>query len=328
MTEQEDDKDMPKQDDLLGLGSDSAEALRLSDALALHESGVALDLDSRVDPTLHSLVHTSTAISAAFNRSTETEAFERFHHRTRTNIIAALAPPPEAVASAPGAPKPSLLQRWNSVFAAAGAAAAAAIATFIVTVAAIGNGTPVPVVTNVEPVDEPQTTVAVIELVDKPQTTVAVIEPTHEGPLVNFTALTVDKQLDLWLDTLLLVATLNADDQTVGTPLLRTLTNATASVTHHIEHDPEAISGAAVFVSHQTAFNSARELSEVTISNEADQPALDTAQLAADQAFVVAARYFEQNPDRIPSIDDVAARLDNNVINSNDAVDRDDAPEP
>ncbi len=291
---------MPKQDNLLGLEPDTAEVLRLSDALALHESGVALDLDPREDPALTSLVHTSTAITAAFNRSTETEAFERFHHRSRTNVIAAVAGAGEPAARAPRAPKPSLLQRWNSVFAAAGAAAAASIATFIVTVAAIGNSAPAPVVTNVEPVNEPPTTVAVVE-------------PAPEEPAVNLTVLTVDGQLDLWLDTLLKVAALNADGQPVDGPLLRMLTDATASVTRQIERDPEAVSGAAVFVSYQAAFDSARELSEVTVAEDTDQPALDTAQLAADQAFVVAARYFEQNPERVPSVEDVASRLGDEV---------------
>ena len=104
---------MPQRDNLLGPEPDAAEALRLSAALTRQESGAALDLDQREDPELTSLLQTVSAVSAAFDHSTETESFERFYHRGRTNVIAAIAGTPEPVTTAPSMPKPSLLQRWN-----------------------------------------------------------------------------------------------------------------------------------------------------------------------------------------------------------------------
>ncbi|MBT5774072.1 MAG: hypothetical protein HOH95_06810 [Dehalococcoidia bacterium] len=312
MTDQLQHSEGPERDNPLGLEPEAVEALRLSAALARHESGAAPDLDSREDP---SLVETAVAITAAFDASTTTEAFERFHHRTRANIVAAVAGARQPATAQLQAPRPSLLQRWNGVFAAAGAAAAASIATFVVTVAALGNNAPVaPFVADVQPSNVGS------------EPAVAVIQP--DDSAVNMTALSLDGQLDLWLDTLLQVAALTADGQPVDGPLLRTLTDATASVARTIEREPEAMNGASVFVTYQAAFRSQQTLNGASV-NETDQPALDTAQLAADQAFVVASRYFEQNPERIPSVDDVAARLgtDNSVGDDTEA-DADDETAP
>ena len=310
MTEQQQHSDTPQRDDLLGLEPDAVEALRLSDALERHASGAALDLDPREDPVLTSLVQTAVAISDTFDRSTTTEAFERFHHRTRANVAAAVAGAGQPAAAQSNAPRPSLLQRWNGIVTAAGAAAAASIATFVVTVAALGNNAPVaPLVAEMPAADAGS------------EPAVAAVAPAQpDEAAVNLTSLSLDGQLDLWLDTLLQVAALTADGQPVDGPLLRTLTDATASVTRQIEREPEAVNGASVFVTYQAAFSSQQTLDGVT-ANEADQPALDTAQLAADQAFVVAARFFEQNPDSIPSVDEVATRLGTEVAAADDGAD-------
>jgi hypothetical protein len=309
--------DMPERDNPLGLEPDAAEALRLSAALARQESGVALDLDQREAPELASLLQTVSAVSAAFDHSTETEAFERFYHRTRTNVIAGT---PEPVTTAPSMPKQSLLQRWNSMFVAAGAAAAASIATLVVTVVVLGNSAPAaPLVSNVQPADA--TPQAVVQPADAtPQAAVAVIDPAPAEPEFNLTALSVDTQLDIWLDTLLQVAALTADGDPVDAPLLHLLADVTASVTRQIESDPESVSGAVVFLSYHAAFSSGQTLNEATVAAESDQPALDTAQVAADEAFVVAARYFDQNPDRIPSVDDVSSRRGTDATTSEDGT--------
>jgi len=308
--------DMPERDNPLGLEPDAAEALRLSAALARQESGVALDLDQREAPELASLLQTVSAVSAAFDHSTETEAFERFYHRTRTNVIAGT---PEPVTTAPSMPKQSLLQRWNSMFVAAGAAAAASIATLVVTVVVLGNSAPAaPLVSNVAPAAPLVSNVQPADAT--PQAAVVVIEPALAEPDLNLTTLSVDTQLDIWLDTLLQIAALTADGNPVDAPLLHMLAGVTASVTRQIESDPESVSGAIIFLSHQAAFSSGQTLNEATVAEESDQPALDTAQLVADEAFVVAARYFEQNPHRIPSVDDVSARRGTDVISSEDGT--------
>jgi len=310
---------MPERDNLLGPEPDAAEALRLSAARTRQESGVALDLDQREDPELTSLLQTVSAVSAAFDRSTETESFERFYHRSRTNVIAAITGTPEPVTTAPSMPKPSLLQRWNSVFAAAGAAAAASIATLVVTVVVLGNSAPAaPLVSNVAPAAPLVSNVQPADAT--PQAAVVVIEPALAEPDLNLTTLSVDTQLDIWLDTLLQIAALTADGNPVDAPLLHMLAGVTASVTRQIESDPESVSGAIIFLSHQAAFSSGQTLNEATVAEESDQPALDTAQLVADEAFVVAARYFEQNPHRIPSVDDVSARRGTDVISSEDGT--------
>ena len=309
MTDQLQHPDMPDRDNLLGLDPDAAEALRLSAALTRQEFGVSVDLDQREDPELISLLQAVSAVSAAFDHSTETEAFERFHHRTRTNVIASIAGTPEPVATAPSMPKTSLFQRWNVVFTATGAAAAASIATFAVTVVLLGNSDPAAtLVSNVQPTDTtPQPAVAVID---------PVIDPVRTEPAFNLTSLSVDTQLDIWIDTLRTVATLTADGAPVDVPLLHMLADVTESVTHQIETAPESVSGAVVFLSYQAAFSSGQTLNEATVVAESDQSVLATAQLAADEAFVVATRYFEQNPERIPSVDDVSAQRGPDVTRS------------
>jgi len=109
---------------------------------------------------------------------------------------------------------------------------------------------------------------------------------------------------------------LTADGAPVDVPLLHMLADVTESVTHQIETAPESVSGAVVFLSYQAAFSSGQTLNEATVVAESDQSVLATAQLAADEAFVVATRYFEQNPERIPSVDDVSAQRGPDVTRS------------
>jgi hypothetical protein len=317
MTDQEQHPDMPERDNLLGLGPDDAEALRFSAELTRQESGVEFDFDQREDFEMTSLLQTVSAVSAAFDHSTETEAFERFHHRTRTHIIAELAGTPEPVATAHSMPKPSLIQRWSNVFAAAGAS----IATLVVTVMVLGNSAPAaPLVSNVQPPDTAPLVSNVQPPDTAPQATVAVIEPVSAEAMFNLNSLSVDTQLNIWLDTLLQVAALNADGAPIDAPLLNLLSDVTTSVTHQIENDPDSVSGAVVFIANQTAFTSGHTLQEATVATESDQPALNTAQLVSDEAVVVAARFFEKNPDRIPSVDDVSLQLGTHVTSSEDVA--------
>lgn len=98
-----------------------SDALRLADALARAEAGLAIDLNPTEDPALAGLVAIAQDMRGPIARATDTQSFRSFHHRSRAAILHTLE---EARTPAAAAFRPRASRLW---FSLAGAAAAAAI---------------------------------------------------------------------------------------------------------------------------------------------------------------------------------------------------------
>ena len=287
--------------DLLGLEPDQIEAARLSDILSAIELGQAPDLDPTEDPALASLEQTASVLRSSLAAASAHASFRSFHERSRARLLAA-TPRPRRLAVIE-APRESLLQRWNGLFASIASAGAASIATLIVTVIAIGGGssaTPAGTVQSTEPSPD----------VAAPEAAVSANVPAVEiGPQrVNLTALSINEQVTHYVDLLERLAALKDEGLSADENLLRDLAETGATVKRTIEQNPD-VTGTDAFVAMHTTFAGNQALREATVANEADQQVLDTAQATAEGAYVIAARFLNDNPDLLPNVDDATTAL-------------------
>lgn len=287
--------------DLLGLEPDQIEAARLSDILSAVELGQAPDLDPTEDPALASLEQTASMLRSSLAAASAHASFRSFHERSRTRVL--LATPRPRREPVVEAARESLLQRWNGLFTSIASAGAASIATFIVTIIAIGGGSSAAPAGTVQSPEPPPDAVA-------PEAMVSANGPAVErGPeRVNLTALSINEQVTHYVDLLERLAALKNDGQPADENLLRDLAETGATVKRSIEQNPD-VTGADAFVAMHTTFAGNQALREATVANEADQQVLDTAQATAEGAYVTAARFLNDNPDLLPDANDATAAL-------------------
>ena len=291
--------------DTPGLEPDQIEAARLADVLAAVERRGAADLDPNADPALAVLERTAGVVRSSLEASSAHASFRSFHERSRARVMRATPQPRQPVVDAP---RESLLQRWNGLFTSIASAAAASVATLIVTVIALGGGSSTPAPTVQSPAPAPEPAVAAVE----PASSDEQVEPasSDEQPeRVNLTALSIIEQLSLYVELLERLDALSDDGLPAGEHLLRDLAETGASVARTIEEQPEAVSGADAWVAYQTAFKGQQLLEDATVASEQHEQVLDTAQVAAAGAFVTAARFLMEDPQRAPSADDAARAL-------------------
>ncbi len=279
--------------DLPGLGAEEIEAARLSEILAADERAEVPDLDPTEDPMLASLSATAASLRASLEASNARASFQTFHDRSRRHVMAAT--PQVALKLASEERGESLLQRWNGLFTSVSSAAAAAVATFVVTVLAIGGGSSTEPLASVQATDPPA---AEAHVADASEST------TPRDSSVNLTALSVDGQIDRYRTLLNQLNDLTNDGQPVDAGLLREIADTSATVARAIEEQPSAVSGATAWEAYHATFEAQKALSKASVASDDDQIALDTAQVVADGAFVTAARYLE-NPALAPTYEDV-----------------------
>lgn len=280
------DRDRP---DLTGLDAEQNESVRLSEILGAAERGELPELDPTEDPILTSLQVTATSLRSSLESATARASFEIFHERSRRRVMAAT--PRRPVEVTPAEQSESLLQRWNGLFTSVTSAAAAAVATFVVTVLAVGGGAPT------DPLAAVQTTD------DSPVSAVAEATDASESQ-VNLTALSVDGQINRYRTLLDRLNELTDGGQPADAGLLREIADTSATVARTIVEQPGTVSGATAWDAYHATFDAQQALSEASVATDSDQVALDTAQVVADGAFVSAARYLE-SPGLAPSYEEV-----------------------
>lgn len=277
--------------DLVGLEADQIEAIRLSEVLSADQFSPASNVDPAADPELSALTQTVAIVQNALEAPSAHPRFRSFHERSRARVLAA-TPRPQPVAAIAEHPQ-SLLQRWNGLFTSIGAAAAASAATFIVTVLAFGGSS------------SPAASVQVVEPQPQPAS-VSAIDTGTDRDRINLTALSVDEQLDRYLGLLRELAVLTSDGQPADQGLLQDLAETGATVARTIETQPDSVTPTAAWVAYQTAFEGQKALDNATVVSDQDQQVLDTAQVAADGAFVTAARFLGNSA---PTADEAADAL-------------------
>jgi len=278
--------------DLIGLEPDEIEAARLTEILTSIEQGIQPDLDPSEDPALAALTQTALVLRRSLEAASAQQSFERFHHRSLARVIAA-TPQPARVRSVEHR-RDSLLQRWNGLFTSLSAAAAASIATFVVTVLAVGGSAPASGPLSVQSVAPDGTALA------------ANVTPL-EVPRVNLTALSVSQQVSLYVTLIERLNALNDDGLPADESLLRDLADTSATVKRTIERDP-TVSGADAFRAMHRTFEGQQALEKATVASEADQQVLFTAQETAAGAYVTAAQFLGV-PGRLPSAGEAAQAL-------------------
>lgn len=287
----------PARPDLLGLEPEQIEAARLSELLTSIENDSPLDLDPIEDPALTALLQTTRVVRASLNVPAGHQSFRSFHERSRRRVLAATprAPRP-AVAEGP---RESLLQRWNGLFTSVASAAAASIATFVVTVIAVGGGSSTAPLT-VQTVDPAPTS--------EPAVSAAPVSTAPAPTRVNLTSLSITEQVSRYVELRERLDALTGRGQPADEALLRDLADAGATVKNTLEQNPE-ISGTDAYVAMHAAFDGQKSLESATVASEGEQQVLFTAQETAEGAFVTAARFLTDQPERLPSADEAAQAL-------------------
>jgi hypothetical protein len=282
--------------DLAGLGDDQIEAVRLSEVLSAVEAGDDFHLDASEDPILTSLSATAGSLRSSIEAASTRASFDTFHQRSRRHVLAAT---PQRIEVSGRGQRESLLHRWNGLFTSVSSAAAAAVATFVVTVLAIGGSTSTEPLASVQVADS----AAGEARADDPLANAAPSESQ-----VNLTALSVDDQIVRYRSLLDELSELTEGGQPADVGLLREIADTSATVARTIEEQPGSVSGASAWDAYHATFEAQQTLSEASVASGDDQVALDTAQVVADGAFVTAARYLG-NPALAPSYDEVVAAV-------------------
>jgi hypothetical protein len=282
---------------LSGLKPEQVEAIRLADALSATDAGERPSLDPVEDPELSGLVRTAGDLRVALETATTRASFEAFHRRSRLRVVAA-TPSPRPAQMALQQPRGSILDRWAGLFTSIAAAAAASIATFVVTVAAMGGGPGSPAAVSTEVSDSPETVAA-------SDTATAEAAP----PVTNLTALSTSQVMAQWRFTLARITTLTNEGRPVDVALIDEVIGASSSFAARAQRDPDSVTGTDAYVAWHAGFASQQVLSKATVTEPEGQQALDTAQLTSDGAMVVAARFLDENPDRRPSAAEAAVAL-------------------
>jgi len=287
----------PERPELLGLEPEQIEAARLSELLTSAEDNRPLDLDPVEDPALTALLRTASVVRTSLNAPTAHGTFRSFHERSRRRVMAATPRAPRAAVSEGRGE--SLLQRWNGLFTSVASAAAASIATFVVTVIAVGGGSstaPLTVQTaDPGPASEPAVSAAPADTLSDPGR-------------VNLTSLSIDDQIISYVDLLERLAALTTQGQPADTSLLRDIADTSSTVARTIETRPETVTGQSAWVAYQTTFKGQQVLDQASVASENEQQILDNAQVAAEGAFITAARYLG-TPAQAPTADEAAAAL-------------------
>lgn len=286
--------DRRERTEFAGLDAEQAEAARLSEILGATDRGEVPDLDPNEDPMLSSLSETATTLRASLEAASSRASFETFHRRSRRRILATI---PERVEVIESDRSESLLQRWNGLFTSVSSAAAAAVATFVVTVLAIGGGAST----------EPLATVQVTDAgPDAAPSADAATDSLPTDVEINLTALSVDEQIVRYRGLLAELNDLTDGGHPADAGLLREIADTSATVARAIEEQPGSVGGPSAWNAYHTTFTAQQALSRASVASDDDQVALDTAQVVADGAFVTAARYLGTSA---PSYDEVVATI-------------------
>lgn len=230
-----------------------AEIMRLDRALLDMDLGRESDLDPAEDPELVSLLRAARAVDRSFEATTETRAFNSFHHRSRNAILHTL----EAERPVP------LRERVRIVVAAA-----AGMAAVVLGVATLGG----PAMDSLRGDGAEQA----------PGATVSVANLTH---------LQTQQQLERLSLAVEGLRTRALSGQSLSSAQLHEFTENAARVAHSIERQPDTVSPEAVRTYMERTQAAQEALSSSLLEPGAEDAAV-AAQRAAEDGLVVASRYL------------------------------------